>query len=180
VPVTATVRSADNTLTDAAITVTVCSPAGNVTTLPMARVMAGIYRGDYTPTISGTHSLELTIARANYRGVGDVSFLVAESPTLLVPEVEGQPQAREIRPITVTVRSETGVPILGATVVLSGTQEVLRGETDTAGRVVFHTFPPDGRPYVLTTEKMGYAGAKTEVAVGWLRVYLPLVLRNYR
>jgi len=178
VPVTATVRSADNTLTDAAITVTVRSPAGYVTTLPMAWVTAGIYRGDYTPTISGTCSLELTVAQANYRGVGDVSFLVAGSPTLLVPEVEGQPQAREIRPITVTVRSEAGVPIPGATVVLSGTQEVLRGETDTAGRVVLQTFPPDGRPYVLTTEKMGYAGAMTEVAVGWLRVYLPLVLRN--
>ena len=180
VPITATVRSADNTLTDAAITVTVRSPTGDVTILPMARVTAGIYRGGYTPAISGTHSLELTVARANYRGIGDVAFLVAESPTLLIPEVEGQPQAGEIRPITVTVRSETGVPISGATVVLSGTQEILRGETNAAGQVVFQTFPPDGRSYVLTTEKMGYAGATTEVAVGWLRLYLPLVLRNYR
>jgi hypothetical protein len=144
VPVTATVRSANNTLTDATITVTVNSPTGAVTTLPMTQVTTGTYRGDYTPANSGTHSLELALIRANYRGVGDVSFLVAGSPTLLIPEVEGQPQAGEIRPLTVTVRSETGVPIPGATVVLSGTQEVLRGETDAAGQVVLRTFPPDG------------------------------------
>ena len=178
VPVTVTVRGADNTLTDAAITVTVRTPAGGVMGLPMTRVASGVYRGDYTPAISGTHALELEVARANDRGVGDVSFLVAGSPTLLIPEVEGQPQAGEIRPVTVTVRSEAGAPIPGATVVLSGTQEILRGKTDAAGQVVFQTFPPDGRPYRLTVEKMGYAGATTEVAVGWLRLYLPLVLRN--
>jgi hypothetical protein len=140
---------------------------------PMIRIRRRV------PTIrSGTHALELEVARANDRGVGDVSFLVAGSPTLLIPEVEGQPQAGEIRPVTVTVRSEAGVPIPGATVVLSGTQEILRGKTDAAGQVVFQTFPPDGRPYRLTVEKMGYAGATTEVAVGWLRLYLPLVLRN--
>jgi hypothetical protein len=179
VPVTATVRSSDNTPTDAAITVTVQSPTGIATALAMTQVSTGTYRADYTPAISGTHSLELTVTRADYRSVGDQSFLVAETQTLLVPTVEGQPRAGEIRPVTVTVRSEAGTSIPGATVVLSGTEEILRGETDTAGRVVLQTFPPDVRSYVLTTDKMGYAGAITEVTVEWFRVYLPLILRKH-
>ncbi len=95
-----------------------------------------------------------------------------------MPTVEGQPKAGDIRPITVTVRSEAGIPIPDATVVLSGTEEILRGETDAAGSVVLQTFPPDVRSYVLTTDKMGYAGAITEVSVEWFRLYLPLILRN--
>jgi len=176
VPVTATVRDADNALADAVITVTVQSPTSAAIALAMTRFTTGTYRADYTPAISGTYPLELAVTRANYRGVGDRAFLVAGAPTLLIPTVEGQPQAGEIRFITVTVRSESSVPVPGATVVLSGTEEILRGETDAAGRIVLQTFPPDGRSYVLTTDKMGYAGATTEVAVGWLRVYLPLVL----
>jgi hypothetical protein len=178
VPVTATVVSRDNTLTDAAITVTVRLPSGAATTLPMNRVGTGTYRADYTPPMPGTYSLELEVVRANYRGVGDRAFFVAERPTLLIPAVEGEPQAGEIRPVTITVRSETGIPVPGATVVLSGTRELLRGETDETGRVVMQTFPPDGRPYLLTAEKMGYATATTEVPVGWFRTHLPLVARG--
>jgi len=178
VPVTATVRSADSTLTDAIITVTVQSPTSGTMALAMTRITTGTYRANYTPAVSGTYPLELAVTRANYRSVGDRAFLVAGTPTLLIPTVEGQPQAGEIRIITVTVRSEAGGAIPGATVVLSGTEEILRGETDATGRVVLQTFPPDARSYVLTTDKMGCAGATTEVAVGWLRVCLPLVLRN--
>ena len=178
VPMTATVRSANDTPTAATITVTVQSPAGTSTTLAMSQVDSGIYHADYTPPISGSYSLELAVARPGYRTVGDRTFLIAETPTLLLPTVEGQPQGGEIRLVTVTVQSEAAVPIPGATVVLSGTEEILRGETDEAGRVHLQTFPPDARPYTLTTEKMGYAGAITEINVKWLHVYLPLVLRN--
>jgi hypothetical protein len=178
VPMTATVRSADDTPTEATITVTVQSPAGTSTTLAMSQVDSGIYRADYTPPISGSYSLELAVARPGYRTVGDRTFLLAETPTLLLPTVEGQPQGGEIRLVTVTVQSEAAVPIPGATVVLSGTEEILRGETDEAGRVHLQTFPPDARPYTLTTEKIGYAGATTEVAVGWFHLHLPLILRE--
>ncbi|GEM_PF-2444178 len=178
VPVTATVRTADDMPASATITVAVQFPTGALMVLPMLEVSTGVYRTDFTPVISGTYSLELAVSRTGYRGVGDRSFLVAGAPTLLLPAVEGELQAGEIRAITVTVHSEDGVPVPAATVVLSGTQEILRGETDVAGRVVLQTFPPDARPYMLTTEKMGYAGATTEIEVGWLKVYLPLVLRD--
>ena len=178
VPVTATVHTAGNVLTDATITVTIQSPNGAAAILPMTWVSSGTYRADYIPPITGTYSLELAVTRAGHRTVGDRSFFVAETPTLLIPTVEGQPQAREIRPITVTVYNENGTPVQGAMVVLSGTEEILRGETDEAGRVLLRTFPPDVRPYVLATERMGYAGATTEVAVAWFQIYLPLVLRQ--
>lgn len=179
VPVTATISSADDTLTDATITVTVQSPSQTITTLPMTWVDNGTYRTDFTPAISGTYSLELAVARENYRTVGDQSFFIAEMSTLLIPAIKGQPQVGEIRPVSVTVNSETGIPISGVTVILSGTEEILRSETDETGCVVLQTFPPDVCAYVLTTERMGYAGATTEVAVGWFQVYLPLVLRNH-
>ena len=178
VPVTATVRSADNTPTDATITVTVQLPSGTLATLPMTWVSTGTYRADYSPVVSGTYSLELNVARSDYRGVGDQSFLVAGTPTLLIPTVEGQPRAGDFRLITITVSSEVDIPVPGVTVVLSGTEELLRGETDTVGQVVLQTFPPDGHPYVLTANKMGYAGATTEVAVEWFSVYIPLILRQ--
>jgi len=108
----------------------------------MIQVRSGTYRADYTPSISGTYALQLAVARPGYRTVGDRTFLVSETPTLLLPTVEGQPQGGEIRPVTVTVQSEAGVPIPGATVVLSGTEEILRGETDTGGHVILQTFPP--------------------------------------
>jgi len=165
VPVTATVRSADNTLTDAAITVTVSSPAGDVTTLPMARVMTGTYFAGYTPSVTGTYALDLAVAQAGYRGVGDQAFLVSGEPTLLVPTVEGWPRVGQIQPVTVTVRSLTGIPVSGATVVLSGTVELLRGDTDGLGQVVLQTFPSELQPYVLSAEKIGYAGAIVQVRV---------------
>ena len=178
VPVTATVRDADNTPTNATITVTLQSPTGMLTILPMTRVSSGTYRANYTPLISGTYSLELAVTRANNRSVGGQAFFVAGTPTLLIPTIEGQPRAEAILPLTVTVHSEAGIPIPDVTVVLSGTEEVLRGKTDAAGRLVLQTFPPDARSYVLTTDKLGYAGAITEVNVEWVRLYLPLVLRN--
>lgn len=86
--------------------------------------------------------------------------------------MDGEPQAGEIQPITITVRSEANVLIPGATVVVSGTTELLRGETNEAGYAVLRTFPPDARPYVLTVEKIGYLGATTRIPVGMLRLYL--------
>jgi len=178
VPVTATVRGTDGALRDATLSVTVQPPGGASTVLPMTWVSAGTYRGNYRVSAGGTHGLELSVVRPNYRGVGDRAFLVCGNPTWLIPTVEGQPKVREIRPLTITLRSEVGLPVMGASVVLSGTHEMLHGETDAQGRVVLQAFPPDIQPYVLTAEKMGYASATTQVVVEPFKVCLPVIVRR--
>ncbi len=177
VPITATVQSASSTLTDATIVVNVRSPSGTSAPIAMTWLATGTYRADFTPNAQGTYLIDLVVAQSNYRNVGDQSFIVADSPTLLVPTIEGQPKVREIRPITITVQSETGKPVLGATVVLSGTNQLLRGQSDQTGRVVFQTFPQNLVPYLLTTDLRGFAGATTQVSVDAISTYLPVITK---
>lgn len=100
------------------------------------------------------------------------------SPASLSPRWRGSPRrARSGRSLSRRA-TRLASPYRGQRWILSGTRELLRGETNEAGYVILQTFPPDARSYMLTIEKMGYARTTTEVRVGWLKLYLPLVLRN--
>jgi hypothetical protein len=181
VPVTSKIYNAGNVLTDAStVHVSLASPTGTLISGPMAWQSTGTYRLDFVPPMTGTYWLEMTVEKADIRGVGDRSFIIAGSPTVLIPVVEGQPKVDQITPLAITIRTESGAAVPEATVVLSGTSEYLVDKTDAAGTVSFQVLATNTQPYLLKVDKAGYAGTTTTINVDKVLVYLPLILRNFQ
>ena len=179
VTLTAQVVNATYTATNASLTVTVIDPQFTDHALAMSQVTTGTYQSVYVPILSGTYEVNVSAQRSNWRGSEAQTTFTAGQPSWLLLAVEGNLRAGQTRPITVTVQNEQGLPIPGASVTLSSSNELLYRETDAAGAVAFCVSPQVVEPYQMTVYKLGYARTTTPVAVGPFELYLPIILKNH-
>jgi len=179
VTLTAQVMNTTYTDTNALVTATVINPALAEHILTMSQVTTGTYQGVDTPILSGTYEVNISAQKFNWRGSEAQATFSAGQPSWLQPAIEGSPRAGQTKPITVTVHNEQALPIPGASVILSGTNELLYRETDASGIAVLWVTPPGIEPYQVTVQKLGYARTTTIVEVEAFELYLPLILKNY-
>jgi hypothetical protein len=138
----------------------------------------GLYSIDYTAALSGTHQLFVTAARDRWRGDSTSATFTVERASLLHPEVTGVPRVGQVETVTVTVHNEVAVPMVDASVTISGTGEYINRPTDDSGQAVFPLLASRGTAYEVWIKKPGYATTRLEIAVDPADVYLPLVIRN--
>ena len=179
--VTLTVRVANATYTDtnASVTATVIDPILTDHVVTMSQVNTGTYYGTYTPVLSGTYEALISAERPNWRGAKTQTSFTTGQPSMLLPIIKGSPQVGQTRQLTVTVQNERGLRVPDASVTISGTNELLYRETDTAGMATFYASPLVAIPYQIKIQKMGYADTSTTLEVEPFALYLPLVLRSH-
>ena len=146
--------------------VMVTMPDGAEQQLATTRDQVGSYLVDFTPPISGTYLASTAASADDYRVLDDQTYFVVDQPSPLLPTVDGELVARQRTAYTVTVTSEYDTPVIGATVVLSGTEEYLETATDSEGQALFFPAPhEDDELYHLRVSKMGYLAAQMDVPV---------------
>ncbi len=161
------VRNATYALTDADLTVTSQGPDGVVTTAVVTQLGTGRYQAIMVAGPAGTHSVEVRLSKPDYRCIGNVAYFIVDDISVLNVAVEGRILLGATRPLTLTVYNEWGVPVVGASAVLSGTQELAAYFTDDAGQAVIYATAPVTDSYRLTVEKPGYAVTVQSVPV-WI------------
>ena len=179
VTITVQVANATYTDTDASVSVSVVDPVFADHAVTVTRVATGTYRATYTPVLSGTYQVNARAEKPNWRGSEAQATFTVGQPGVLLPTIGGTLQAGQTGPLTVTVRNEWGLPVPMASVILSGTNELLYRETDTDGAAIFYASPCAAAPYRVTIQKMGYADTSMTLEVEPFGVYLPLILRDY-
>jgi len=179
VPLTVTVMNSAFALADASVEVSIWGPDGATYTLAMSHIGNGLYRGMATVPISGTYLAAVEVSKPKHQVVGSSIVFIAGEMSQLQPTVEGHPVLAATKPVTFTVRNEHGAPIVGAQVVISGTDEYYSSPTDQMGRAVIWLSPLNSDRYQAVLEKPGFADTLMDVPV-WVvpRVYLPIILRN--
>ena len=138
----------------------------------------GLYSVSYTPDLSGTYEVFITATREHWRSATTSANFIAQQASYLAATVSGNPQVSQLRPVTLTVHNEHQLPVIGALVTISGTQEYVTRVTNAAGEALFPLMPFNGTPYEVKIEKPGYATTRLELTVEPARIYLPLVLRQ--
>ncbi|MCD6422218.1 VCBS repeat-containing protein, partial [bacterium] len=157
VTLTVGVMDAGFDYTDASVEVTVWRPDGVIEPVEMVPVNVGQYEGIITATITGTYIAKVEGERANCRVVGNEAFFVAGERSQLFAELEGRPVLGATRPLTVTVYNERGVPVIGAEVAISGSEEYLVSQSNEVGQAVVQVSAAMTEPYQLRLEMPGFA-----------------------
>jgi hypothetical protein len=167
VTLTVEVMNSIYTYTDAMIDVTLWRPDGITQTVSMNAISTGRYQGIVETPVAGTYLAKVALSRTGYRTFGDSAFFVAGQPSQLLPIFDGRPLLNASSLITVTVRNELGAPVVGASLVISGTSEYLVRQTDRAGQVVVWLTPTITEPYRIYLEKQGFATALVDLPI-WI------------
>jgi hypothetical protein len=165
VTLTVQVMNSVYTYTDALVDVALWRPDGITQTVAMNPIGTGRYQGAVTAPITGTYLATAEVSKPNYRAVGNSTFFVAGQPSQLLPTVDGRPILGTAQPVTVTVRNEQGVPIIGAGLVVSGTLEYLTRQTDAAGQAVLQLSPTITEPYQVSLEKLSFTTTLMDLPV---------------
>jgi len=165
VTLTVQVMNSVYTYTDAMVDVTLWRPDGITQTVTMNPIGTGQYQGSVTVPITGTYLAAVDVSKPNYRAVGNSTFFVAGERSQLLPAVDGRPILGTTQPVTLTVRNEQGTPIVGASLVVSGTLEYLARQTDEAGQAVLQLSPTITVPYQISLEKLGFAQTLMDLPV---------------
>jgi hypothetical protein len=150
---------------DADVTLTLSSPDGQLLNPPLQQVAAGIYQAAYTPSISGTFQVDVSVTKPNYAGNKGRAFIISQDASLLLTDVEGQLTLEETAAMTLTVQNERGKPVQNATVVVSDTQGVLVVFTDSNGKAMFTIKATDTTPRTARVEKVGFATTSLQLPV---------------
>jgi len=179
IPLTVTVMNSAFAFADGSVEVSIWRPDGITQTVAMNQVGTGLYHGMVTAPISGTYLATVEVNKPNHQVMGSSMVFIADEMSQLQPTVEGYPVLAVTKPVTFTVYNEYGVPIVGAQVVISGTDEYVSSLTDQMGQAVVQLSPISSDRYQVVLEKPGFADTLMDLPV-WAvpRVYLPLILRN--
>ena len=166
------------THTDATVAGYVLDPLFASHPLSISHNGEGLYSVSYTPDLSGTYEVFITATREHWRSATTSAHFIVQQASYLAATVSGNPQVSQLRPVTLTVHNEHQLPVIGALVTISGTQEYVTRVTNAAGEALFPLMPSNGTPYEVKIEKPGYATTRLDLAVEPARIYLPLVLRQ--
>ncbi len=157
--VTITVKSNDNAVDGATVTVT--RTGGLEQIIPGKTSSNGIIL--YTPTVSGEYTVKAT--KDTYTA-GTEIFTVEN---LIKLELPASAELIRGNRVTITAKDQSGNPIPGATISIEGT--TISGLTDTSGKFSF-TFQEPGE-YHVVVKKTGYTDLRQDlIASGQLSVKL--------
>jgi len=161
------VRNSVYAFTDATVSASLWDPDGATQSVTMNPIGTGHYQGAVTSPMAGTYLATVDVSKAGYRGTSSRAFFIASEASQLQPTVDGRPIVGATRPVTVTVSNERGTPIVGASVVVSGTTEYLSRQTDAMGQAVLRLSPVVTDTYQVALEKLGFAHTVVDVPV-WI------------
>ena len=126
-------------------------------TIALDHAGTGIYRGSLTVPISGTYIASVSVQQSGFRSEGDSAVFVVGEPSRLMPSFGGRPTLNASTPVTVTLRNERGMPVPGASVIISGTHEYYSKTSDAFGQVAVSLRPATVDPYWVMLTASGYA-----------------------
>jgi hypothetical protein len=150
---------------DAEVMLTMISPDGQSLTPPLQQITTGIYRTTYSPSITGTFQVDVSVAKSNYAGNTSSTYVICQDASLLLTAVQGQLTLDEMVAMTLTVQNERGTPVRNATVAVSDTQGSLVAFTDQDGRATFALEAADTIPRQVRVEKGGFASTSLQLPV---------------
>jgi hypothetical protein len=164
---TLTVEVQDETYaaTDASVTVSVHTPAGEILDIPCTQTDTGRYQATYVPHASGTYEVEVIATKPNYAGAVDSTFFTSNGASLLLVDTQGQLVLNATTPITLSVGNEHFQPVPNATVIVSGTNGLVTGQTDEAGIVDLVLKPVNTGPVKVRVQKPGFASTHLRLPV---------------
>jgi hypothetical protein len=153
------------TYTQASPQVVLWNPDGVTSTVSLTQLGTGQFQGSVDPLQEGTHIVVAEITNPGFRTVGDEAFFVVDRYSVLRPKIEGQLKLNQTSPLTVTVSNENRVPVSGAHVTISDTEQLRTGTTGLGGEVTLQATPTVSEPFQLVVEKTGYARTKLDLPV---------------
>ena len=158
-----------STHVDAPAQLSVTQPDGVARTIALDHAGTGIYRGSLTVPISGTYIASVSVQQSGFRSEGDSAVFVVGEPSRLMPSFGGRPTLNASTPVTVTLRNERGMPVPGASVIISGTHEYYSKTSDAFGQVAVSLRPATVDPYLGHVNRKRLRSDSPALArCGWL------------